>query len=304
MSNFSLNSSFLLLEFSKVRELQILHFIAFLGLYMAIMIGNLLIIAAVVLDHHLHTPMYFSLMNLAMMDLGSISVTIPKSMTNSLMNSRLISYFGCVSQVFFYLFFEVSDFVLLTIMAHDRYVAICNPLRYEAIMNKRACIQMAFSAWFSGLLYASVHTCSMFSITLCSNVVNQFFCEIPALLKLTCSDLYFVEFGLLLLGCNMSLGCFIFIIVTYVQIFTAVLRNPSMQGKQKALSTCLPHLTVVFVFVFTGVFAYMRPPTVTSSEQDLAFAITYTIVPSMMNPVVYSMRNKKLKDALRKLLSV
>ncbi|XP_066486068.1 olfactory receptor 14C36-like [Tiliqua scincoides] len=304
MYNLSLKLDFLLLEFSEVQELQILHFIVFLALYLITITGNLLIIAAVAFDHHLHTPMYFFLMNLALMNVGTISVTMPKSMANSIMNSRSISYLGCVAQVFFYLFFAVSDFVLLTIMAHDRYVAICNPLRYETIMNRKACIQMAVSAWITGLLYAVIHTSSIFSIPFCSNVISQFFCELPVLLKITCSELYLVEVMLLDLALSLSAGCFIFLVITYVHIFITVLRNPSVQAKQKAFSTCLPHLIVVSVFVFTGSFAYMRLPTSASSTWDLVFTTLYAIIPSLMNPVIYSLRNKQLQVALWKLLHV
>ncbi|XP_054849837.1 olfactory receptor 14I1-like [Eublepharis macularius] len=292
------------MEFSKMRELQILHLVAFLILYLAIMTGNLLIVFAVIFDHRLHTPMYFFLMNLAILDLGSISVTMPKSMVNSFFNTRLISYSGCVAQVFFLLVFVASDLALLTVMAYDRYVAICNPLRYETIMNKGACIQMVVSAWISGLLYGVIHSGSTFAITFCSNVVDRFFCEIPQLLKLSCSNLYLVEGGVLLFSISVVLGCFIFIIATYVQIFSTVLKMPSGQGRQKAFSTCLPHLIVISMFVFTGCFAYVRPSSKSPSAIDLIFSFIYSIVPPMMNPLIYSMRNKEIKIALWKLLDL
>ncbi|XP_053120426.1 olfactory receptor 14I1-like [Hemicordylus capensis] len=304
MANVTSTSDFVLLTFSEVRELQILHFFVFLALYLANVTGNLLIITVVALDHHLHTPMYFFLMNLALLDLGSISVTIPKSITNSLRNTRLISYSGCVIQVFFFFFFEASDFALLTIMAHDRYIAICNPLQYERIMNKGACIQMAISAWICGVLYAVLHTGSTFAMTFCSNMVDQFFCEIPKLLKLSCSDLYLVELGLLLFSSVTVFGCFISIISTYVLIFATVLRIPSEQGQKKALSTCLPHLAVIFLLLCTGFFAYARPPSNDSSDLDLVFAVIYTVLPPMLNPLIYRMRNKEIKTALWKLLHV
>ncbi|XP_066486042.1 olfactory receptor 14I1-like [Tiliqua scincoides] len=296
-------SDFLLLEFAEVRELQILHFFVFLALYLTAMIGNLLIIILVRLDHHLHTPMYFFLMNLALMDMGTISVMVPKSMTNSLMNSRTISYSGCVAQTFFLFFFGGSDFALLTIMAHDRYVAICNPLQYEAIMTKGACIQMAMSAWICGVLYAVTHTSGTFTITFCSNVVDQFFCEVPKLIRLSCTDLYLVEVGLLVLSCSGMLGCFFFIVTSYVSIFTAVLRIPSAQGRQKALSTCLPHLTVVSLLVFLGLFVYAMPSSNNSSGLNLVISVIYTTLPSMLNPFIYSMRNKEIQTALWKLLN-
>nr|XP_028560224.1 olfactory receptor 14A16-like [Podarcis muralis] len=297
-------SEFLLLEFSEVRELQILHFLLFLVFYLATVTGNLLIISAVAFDHHLHTPMYFFLMNLAMQDLGQVSVIIPKFMSNSLMNTRQISYSGCVAQVLFFLFFLASDFSLLTVMAYDRYIAICNPLQYEVLMNKQACIQMVTSVWIVSFFYGVLHTGGTFAPTFCSNIVNQFFCEIPQLLKLTCSDLYLLEIGIVVVSAVIGLGCFIFIIITYVHIFSAVLKIPSIEGRQKAFSTCLPHLIVFSIFVFTGCFAYLKPTSNTPSHLDLALTIIYSMFPPLMNPVIYSMRNKEIKHSLLKLLGL
>ncbi|XP_061447798.1 olfactory receptor 14A16-like [Rhineura floridana] len=304
MHNVSSTSDFLLLEFSQIRELQILHFYVFLTLYLTTLTGNLFIILAIVLDHHLHTPMYFFLMNLAISDLGTVSVTVPKSMVNSLVNSRHISYSECVTQVFFFFLFCASDFALLTIMAHDRYVAICNPLQYEAIMNKGACIQMATIAWIFSILYSVLHTASTFSMTFCSKNIDQYFCEVPKLLKMSCSNLYLVEVGLLVFSFITAFGCFIFIIATYVWIFTTVLKIRSVQGRQKALSTCLPHLVVVSLLIFTSLFVYARPPSNSSSDLDLVFSVIYAILPPMLNPFIYSMRNKEIQSALRKLLNL
>ncbi|KAM6448996.1 LOW QUALITY PROTEIN: olfactory receptor 14I1-like [Liasis olivaceus] len=303
MDNLTSPSTFLLLEFSDVRELQILHLFAFLILYLTSLIGNLLIIVVIALDHHLHTPMYFFLMNLAIMDLGSISLSVPKSVANSLLNTRSISYSGCVAQVLFFVLFEAGDLALLTVMAHDRYVAICNPLQYEIVMHKVACIQMAVTAWMISLFYAAVHTGGTFAVTFCSNIVEQFFCEIPQLLKLSCSNFYVVELWSIAIGNAIGVGCFIFIIVTYVQIFLTVLRIPSSMGRQKAFSTCVPHLTVVSLFLLTGFFAYLRPPSNTPSYLDLALSILYSILPPLFNPIIYSMRNKNIKYALSKMWS-
>ncbi|XP_028560993.2 olfactory receptor 14A16-like [Podarcis muralis] len=304
MHNLTSMTVFLLLEFSDVRELQILHFFVFLIVYLMAIIGNLLIVIAIVLDHHLHTPMYFFLLNLAIMDLGTVSVMVPKSMAISLLNCRFISYFGCVAQVFFYFLFGTSDYALLTIMAHDRYVAICNPLHYETIMHKGACIRMVAIGWIISLLNAILHTGGTFANRFCSNAVNQFFCEIPKLLTLSCSNFYLVEVGFIVLSCSIGLGCFIFIIITYMEIFSTVRKIPSVLGKKKALSTCLPHLTVVSVFLFTAVFAYTRPPSEASSDLDIAFAVMYSIIPATLNPFIYSMRNKEIKAALWNLLDV
>ncbi|CAM4559545.1 unnamed protein product [Lepidochelys kempii] len=182
MSNQTTMTEFLLLGFSDVPELQILYFVVFLVLYLISLLWNLPIITAIALNHHLHTPLYFFLMNLSILDLGSISVTISKSMANSLMNTRSISYSGCVAHVFLVIFFASADFAILTIMAYDRYVAICQPLHYETVMNRRACVQMAASALISVLLYSAVHTGKTFAISFCGgNMVHQFFCEVPQL---------------------------------------------------------------------------------------------------------------------------
>ncbi|XP_042329658.1 putative olfactory receptor 14L1 [Sceloporus undulatus] len=298
-------AGFLLLEFTEVWELQILVFIVFLILYLATVVGNLLIVFAVALDHHLHTPMHFFLMNLAIQDLGQISVIIPKSMSNSLMNTRHISYSGCVAQVLFFLFFLASDISLLTVMAYDRYVAICKPLHYDIVMNRGACIKMVAGSWTIGFLYGMLHTSGTFGIPFCSNIVNQFFCEIPQLLKLVCTDLYLIEIGAVVLSISIVLGCFIFITVTYVHILIVVLRIPSVEGRQKAFSTCLPHLIVFSTLVITGCFAYLRPPSsTTASYLDLIISVIYSIFPPMLNPVIYSMRNKEIKAALSKLLGL
>ncbi|XP_044842288.1 olfactory receptor 14C36-like [Mauremys mutica] len=302
MSNQTTLTEFLLLGFSDVWELQILHFVMFLVIYLVSLMGNLLIITAIVLDHHLHTPMYFFLVNLSILDLGSISVTIPKSMANSLINTRVISYPGCVTQVFLFLLFVATDFALLTIMAYDRYVAICQPLHYERVMNRRACVQMAASAWITGIVYSALHTGNTFRLPFCqSNVINQFFCEIPQLLKLACSDSYLSEVGLLAFSMFLGFNCFVFIIVSYVQIFKTVLRIPSEQGRHKAFSTCLPHLTVVSLFLCTGFFAYLKPISSSASSLDIMMSILYSLVPPVMNPIIYSMRNKETKAALKKL---
>ncbi|XP_034958226.2 olfactory receptor 14J1-like [Zootoca vivipara] len=304
MDNQTSVSEFLLFEFSEVRELQVLHFFLFLGMFLATVTGNLLIILAVAFDHRLHTPMYFFLVNLAMQDLGSVSVIIPKSMVNSLMNTRHISYYGCVVQVLLFFLFVGCDVYLLTVMAYDRYVAICDPLQYEMVMNRRACTQMVAGVWVGGLLNAALNTGGTFSMPFCSNVVNQFFCEIPQLLKLACSDLYLIEIGIVMFSTTVGVVCFIFIIVTYVHIFTAVLKIPSAEGRRKAFSTCLPHLIVLSTFFLTAGFAYLRPTSNTAPQLDLVFTILYSMVPPMLNPLIYSIRNKDLKVALAKLLGL
>ncbi|XP_063177870.1 olfactory receptor 14A16-like [Chroicocephalus ridibundus] len=302
MSNSSSISQFLLLAFADTRELQLLHFGLFLGIYLAALLANSLIITTIACDHRLHTPMYFFLLNLSFLDLGSISTTLPKSMANSLWDKRAISYWGCVAQVFFLIFSASAEFSLLTVMSYDRYVAICKPLHYGTLMGSRACVHMAAAAWGSGFLNALLHTASTFSLPLCQgNAVDQFFCEIPQILKLSCSGSFLRKAGLLILSCFLAFVCFVFIVLSYVQIFRAVLRIPSQQGRHKAFSTCLPHLAVVSLLVSTGIFAYLKPPSISSPVLDLVVAVLYSLVPPAVNPLIYSMRNKELKDALRKL---
>ncbi|XP_040977597.1 olfactory receptor 14A16-like [Aquila chrysaetos chrysaetos] len=303
MSNSSSITEFLLLAFTDTQELQLLHFLVFLGIYLAALLGNGLILTAVVCDHHLHSPMYFLLLNLSLLDLGSISTTVPKAMANSLWDARAISYSGCASQVFLFVFSIAAEFYLLTVMAYDRYIAICKPLHYGTLLGSRACVHMAAAAWGSGFLHAVLHTANTFSLPFCKgNAVDQFFCEVPQILKLSCSRSYLREVGLLVLSACLVFGCFVFIVLSYVQIFRAVLRIPSEQGQHKAFSMCLPHLAVVSLFVSTGMFACLRPPSISSSSLDLVVSFLYSVVPPAVNPLIYSMRNQELKNALKKLI--
>ncbi|XP_066485947.1 olfactory receptor 14A16-like [Tiliqua scincoides] len=300
MSNITVVMEFLLLRFSDNREFQILHSVSFLVLYLVALMGNSLIIALIAVECHLHKPMYFFLLNLSLADIGLVSITLPKSMFNSIFNTRRIAYSGCVSQVFFLIFFMATDFALLTVMAYDRYVAICDPLHYEAVMSKEACIQMAAITWIVALLYATLHTIGTFTMPFCSNVIDQFFCEIPQLLKISCSDRHPIEMGVHALGALLSFTSFLFIISSYVQIFRAVLRIPSMKGRKKTFSTCTPHFLVVSLFLLTTSFSYLKPNTNLSTDLNLTAAVVYSVVPPLMNPVIYSLRNQPIKMAMRK----
>ncbi|XP_029814150.1 olfactory receptor 14J1-like, partial [Manacus vitellinus] len=304
MSNSSSMPQFLLLAFADRRELQLLHFWLFLAISLAALLANGLILSAIACDHHLHTPMGFFLLNLSLTDLGCICTTVPKAMHNSLWDSTAISYMGCAAQLFFVAFFLATEFSLLTVMCYDRYVAICKPLHYGTLLGSRACAHMAAAAWTAGFLSALLHTANTFSLPLCQgNALGQFFCEIPHILKLSCSHSgYLREIGLLLFTVSLGLGCFICIVFSYVQIFRAVLRIPSQQGQHKAFSTCLPHLAVVSLFLSTGTFAYLKPPSISSPSLDLVVSVLYSVVPPALNPLIYSLRNQELKDALRKMM--
>uniref|UniRef100_A0A803XSJ2 G-protein coupled receptors family 1 profile domain-containing protein n=1 Tax=Meleagris gallopavo TaxID=9103 RepID=A0A803XSJ2_MELGA len=272
MANSSSISEFLLLALADTRQLQLLHFWLLLGIYLAALLGNGLISTAVACHHRLHSPMDFFLLNLTLLDLGCISTTLPKAMANAL--------------------WDTSGEFILTIMSYDRYVAICKPLHYGTLMDSRACATMAAAAWATGVLNALLHTANTFSLPLCQgNAVDQFFCEIAQILKLSCSKSYLREFGLIVLSALVFLG-----------IFRAVLRMPSEQGRHKAFSTCLPHLAMVSLFLSTVVFAHLKPFSISSPFLDLVVAILYSVIPPTLNPMIYSMRNKEIKHALNKVL--
>ncbi|XP_064261952.1 olfactory receptor 14A16-like, partial [Passer domesticus] len=253
----------------------------------------------------LHTPMFFFLLNLALSDLGSICTTVPKAMHNSLWDTMTISYTGCAARLFLLYFFLSAEFSLLTIMCYDRYVSICKPLHYGTLLGSRACAHMAVAAWASAFLNALMHIANTFSLSLChGNVLGQFFCEIPQILKLSCSKSYLREVGLIGVNVCLLFSCFVFIVFSYVQIFKVVLRIPSEQGRHKAFSTCLPHLAAVSLFISTGMLAHLKPSSNSSPSLDLALSVLYSVVPPALNPLIYSLRNQKLKAAAWRLMSV
>ncbi|XP_031458687.1 olfactory receptor 14J1-like [Phasianus colchicus] len=305
MPNSSSISEFLLLALADTRQLQLLHFWLLLGIYLAALLGNGLISTAVACHHRLHTPMDFFLLNLALLDLGCISTTLPKAMANVRRDTRTISYSGCVAQTFLFVFLFSAEYCILTIMSYDRYVAICKPLHYGTLMDGRACATMAAAAWGTGALFALLHTANTFSLPLCQgSAINQFFCEIPHILKLSCSESdYLREIGFIVFSVLAVIVCFVFIVVSYVQIFRAVLRMPSEQGWHRAFPTCLPHMAVVSLFVSTDFLAYLKPPSISSSSLDLVVSFLYSVLPPTLNPLIYSMRNQELKDAVRKMIS-
>ncbi|XP_032942626.1 olfactory receptor 14J1-like [Catharus ustulatus] len=299
MSNSSSISHFLLLPLADTRQLQLLHFCLFLAISLAALLGNGLIISAVACGHHLHTPMFFFLLNLALTDLGFICTTVPKAMHNSLWNTRNISYSGCAAQVFFFLFFMSAEYFILTVMCYDRYVSICKPLHYGTLLGSRACAHMAAAAWASGFFTALLHTANTFSLPLCQgNALSQFLCEIPQILKLSCSNFKLRELGLIATSTCLCFGSFVFIAFSYVQIFRAVLRIPSEQGQYKVFSTCLPHLAMVSPFLSTAVFSHLKPLSISSPSLDLTLSVLYSVMSPALNPFIYSLRNQELRAAV------
>ncbi|XP_007442135.2 olfactory receptor 14A16-like [Python bivittatus] len=303
MANQSTVTDFLLMAFSDVRDMQILSFVMFLVIYLLALIGNLLLVVAVILNHRLHAPMYFFLANLSFSDVCFISTTIPKAMATSLTNNKVISFVGCAAQVFSVFTFAGSELALLTIMAYDRYVSICHPLQYTLTMNWDVCLQKATASWVSNLIHALLHTTLTFRLNFCKlHIVEQFFCDVPHLQKISCSDTRISQFLIWVIGITVDSFCSGFIFVSYGYIFSAVLKIPSVQGRYKAFSTCTPHLIVFSLFLSSGMFAYMRPQTLSFHTLDLFSTVLYTVLPPLLNPLIYSFRNKDIQEAVWRML--
>ncbi|XP_072483832.1 olfactory receptor 14A16-like [Notamacropus eugenii] len=304
MANLTMVTEFLLMDFSKNWELQVLHAMLFLLIYLIAMVGNLLIFTLISLNRHLHTPMYFFLKNLSVLDFCLISVTVPKSIVNSLSHNCSISYLGCVLQLFLVILFAGSEISLLTVMSYDRYIAVCQPLHYETIMIKESCVRMAVASRFGGGVVGAMYSATTFSLPFCGpREVHQFFCDVPSLLRISCSEKHVAIYVSVAIGLGLGIFCCISIIISYGHIISTVLKIPATEGQSKAFSTSLPHLIVFIVFIITGVTAYLKPSLDSDSVLDLFLSIFYTVVPPTLNPVIYSLRNKDMKTAFRKLIT-
>ncbi|XP_020820576.1 olfactory receptor 1f45-like [Phascolarctos cinereus] len=295
-------SGFFLLGFSELPEQQEIIFWLFLSVYLVTMVGNLLILLAIGLDAHLHTPMYFFLANLSFNDICFSSVTIPKTLVNHILSSKSISYIGCMAQIYFFITFINMDGFLLGVMAYDRYVAICRPLHYTTIMCPRLCIILVMVSWVITHLHALLHTLLMDQLSFCAdNTIPHFFCDPYPILKLSCSDIYLNDLMVFIVGGMVFMTPFMCITISYAYIFSKVVKVPSTQGIKKALSTCGSHLTVVSLFYGAIMGIYLRPSS-SYSAQDMAATIIFTIVTPMLNPFIYSLRNRDIKAALRKII--
>ncbi|XP_020763281.1 olfactory receptor 1J4-like [Odocoileus virginianus] len=295
-------SKFLLLGLPIRPEQQGAFFTLFLGMYLTTVLGNLLIILLIRLDARLHTPMYFFLSHLALTDVSFSSVTVPKMLINMHTRDQSIPYAGCVTQMYFFIFFGCVDNLLLAVMAYDRYVAICHPLHYTTIMRGNLCISLVAVSWIFSCSSAMSHTLSLARLSFCAdNTIPHFFCDLAALLKLSCSDTSLNELVIFTVG---ALGIIIpltGILVSYVRIGVSILRVPSTKGIYKALSTCGSHLSVVFLFYGTIMVLYIFPPSNNSSDKDMIASVMYTVVTPMLNPFIYSLRNRDMKGALGRL---
>ncbi|XP_069806001.1 olfactory receptor-like protein OLF3 isoform X2 [Dendropsophus ebraccatus] len=295
---------FILIGLSTDPYLQIFYYILFLLMYMATVLGNILIIIVVRVDTRLRTPMYFFLSNLSFIDLCFSSTIVPKLLINTLAEDKSISFLGCATQMYFHLALGGTECIILAIMAYDRYVAICNPLRYNNIMSMRICIQLAVGTWCANFLNSVSHAFFTFHLPFCrTQHVDHYFCEMPPLFRLSCKDTLMNEIAVYVSGGLVALLAFVLTIMSYVQIISTILKIRSTTGRHKAFSTCGSHLTVVFLYYGTIVFIYMRPRNSYSPERDRAVSILYTVVTPMVNPIIYSIRNKEVKGSLKKLLT-
>ncbi|XP_044095195.1 olfactory receptor 14K1-like [Neovison vison] len=301
--NQTLIMEFLLLRFTESQILLRLYAVLFSLIYLVSIVENLIIILLTILDQRLHTPMYFFLRHLSFLDMCLISATVPKSILNSITFTDSISFWGCVLQVFLVILMSGSETGILTAMSYDRYIAICRPLHYEVVMSKEVCVQLVFVSWLCGGAFGVLYSVGTFSLNFCgSTVIQQLFCDVPALLKLTCSMEHATINVSVAIGICYGFSCLVCIVVSYVYIFSTVLNISTREKQSKAFSTCLPHLTVVSTFLLTGAIAYLKPTSDKPSIPDLFMSMFYSVVPPTLNPVIYCLRSKDIKSALHKVL--
>ncbi|XP_066483473.1 olfactory receptor 6B1-like [Tiliqua scincoides] len=295
---------FILLGFPTIMELQVLLFIVFLIGYILTLLENIMIIALIRTNSQLHKPMYSFLSHLSFLETWYISVTVPKLLVNFLAENKSISFEGCMAQLYFFISLLCTECVLLAVMAYDRYVAICNPLRYPIIMNSQLCLQLAMGSWLTGFLISMLKVFFISRLTFCGpNVINHFFCDISPLLNLSCTDRTVAEMVDFVFALIILLIPLFVTIISYMCIIGTILHIPTAQGKKKAFSTCASHLTVVFIFYSTVVFMYARPRRIHSFDLNKLVSVVYTIVTPMLNPCIYCLRNQEVKEALKKTFS-
>lgn len=303
--NQTYTSSFVLLGLSSIPYLQVIYFLIFLIIYTITLSGNVLLIVIVRIDSQLHTPMYFFLTNLSFIDICFSSTIVPKILVNTLSQDKSISFLGCASQMYFSLALGATECIILAVMAYDRYVAICNPLRYQIIMHKRLCISLVAFSWTVSFLNSMIHAAFTFQLPYCkSKLVNHFFCEMPPLFRLSCRDTLFNEVAVYISGGIIALFSFLLTLISYFHIISTILKIRSNKGRYKAFSTCGSHLAVVCLYYGTIAFMYLRPRSSYSPERDRAISMLYTVVTPMLNPIIYSIRNKDVKGTLKRRLAM
>ncbi|XP_032159554.1 olfactory receptor-like protein OLF4 [Mustela erminea] len=299
-SNDTRFSKFLLLGFSEEPELQPLIFGLFLSMYLITVVGNLLIILAVHSDSHLHTPMYFFLANLSFVDISSTSTTVPKMLMNIQTESKVITYADCVTQIYFFVLFAVLDVFLLAVMAYDRFVAICQPLHYMVIINPQLCRLLVLMCWTICILHSLLQTLMVLRLSFCTEVeIPHYFCELNQMIQLACSDTFLNNMVMYSAAVLLGGGPFSGILYSYSKIVSSICGISSAQGKYKAFSTCASHLSVVSLFYCTMLGVYLSSAATQSSHASAVTSVMYTVVTPMLNPFIYSLRNKDVKRALK-----
>ncbi|NXH18797.1 O1019 protein, partial [Bucco capensis] len=299
--NYSSVTDFILQGLSDRAEMETFLFVLLLLIYTITLVGNVGILTVIWGDPRLHTSMYFFLGSLAIVDLCLSSVIAPRTLVNFLAEKKTISFAGCMGQGFFYIVFVTTECFLLAAMAYDRYVAICNPLLYSSVMSPRLCLCLVVCSYLGGLLNAIIHMTFIIRLPFCSsNVINHFFCDIPPLLALSCASTYLNEMIIFSLAGLIEFSTISIILLSYIFISFAILRICSAEGRQKAFSTCASHLTAVSMLYGTIIFMYLRPSSSYSLSTDKVVSIFYTVVIPMLNPLIYSLRNQEVKDALRR----
>ncbi|KAM5129433.1 olfactory receptor 5V1-like [Mantella aurantiaca] len=291
---------FILVGLSNAPNLQVICFVVFLVMYIITLSGNLLLIIVVRINPKLQIPMYFFLSNLSIIDIFFSSTTIPKILINTLVLDKSISMWGCAAQLYFHLSLGSTECLILAVMAYDRFAAICKPLHYNTIMNKKLCASLAVGSWGISFMNSSIHVVLTFNLPFCnSHHVNHFFCEMPPLFRLSCRDTRLNEI-VMYIGAGFFVMCsFILTLLSYIHIISTILKIRSSQGRAKAFSTCVSHLTVVVLFFGTIMFVYLRPRSAYSAEIDRTASILYTTVTPMLNPIIYSMRNKEVIKTIK-----
>ncbi|XP_071972463.1 olfactory receptor 5AP2-like [Engystomops pustulosus] len=291
---------FILLGLSDDPYLQIIFFVIFLVMYMSTLSGNAVLIVGARINTKLHTPMYFFLSNLSMIDIGFSSTIVPKILINTLSKDRSISLVGCALQMYFHMALGAAECILLAVMAYDRFAAICKPLHYQTIINHKMCIGLASIAWGMGFGGACVHVPLTFQLPFCkSHHVNHFFCEMPPFFKLSCKDTHLNETVMYVAAQIIILCAFFLTLISYIRIISTIFKTISAQRREKAFSTCASHLTVVSMYYGTIIFMYLKPRSANSPKIDKVVSLVYTAVTPMLNPVIYSMRNKDVKDTIK-----
>ncbi|XP_014940870.3 olfactory receptor 10J1 [Acinonyx jubatus] len=294
----TLITEFVLQGFSSFREHQLGLFVVFLALYVVTLAGNTVIVTIIRTDPHLHTPIYFFLSMLSSSETIYTLVILPRTLSSLVGTNRSISRAGCATQMFFFVTFGITNCFLLTAMGYDRYVAICNPLRYSVIMNKRGCVQLVGGACGIGLIVATTQVTSVFRLPFCATKVAHFFCDIRPVMKLSCVDTSVNETLTVIISVLVILVPMGLVFISYVLIVSTILKIPSARGRKKAFATCASHLTVVVVHYGCASVAYLKPKSENTRDQDQLISVTYTVITPLLNPVVYTLRNKEVKDAL------